>query len=60
MILDDDESNESDKASTRDEAETVSGYVNTRRIQRDTSPYSILVTSELASEPAKSVDVSGL
>ena len=57
MILDDDESDEAD---ARDEVETVSGDVDAKRIQRDTSPHSILTTSELASGPAKSVDVSGL
>lgn len=45
-----------------DEAEGASGevVVNTGRIGRDTSPYNTLATSELASGPIKSIDISGL
>ena len=45
MILDED----SDEASTEDEAEDGASDIETRRTGRDTSPYSTLGSSELAS-----------
>ncbi|KAH8591194.1 hypothetical protein B0O99DRAFT_690798 [Bisporella sp. PMI_857] len=47
MILDDD----SDEASTENEAENGAGDIETRRTGRDTSPYSTPGSSELASGP---------
>jgi len=38
----------------------TSGDVDTGSIGQDTSPYKTLATSELVSEPTKSIDISGL
>jgi hypothetical protein len=57
MILDDDDS---DEASARDEAEGVSGDVDTGRIARDASLHHTFATLELALAPTKSIDTSGL
>jgi hypothetical protein len=55
MILND----ESNEACIRDKAEGAIVDVDIRRIKRDTSLYNTFVTSELASGPAKSINISG-
>jgi hypothetical protein len=57
MILDDDDL---DKAYTGDKAEGAIGDINTRRIGRDTGLYNTFATLELASGPAKSIDIFSL
>jgi hypothetical protein len=57
MILDNDDL---DKACARDKAKGAISDINTRRVERDMSPYNTLVTSELALEPIKSINTSCL
>jgi hypothetical protein len=56
VIINDDESDEAD---TGDEAEGVSGDVETGCIERDPSPHNTLATPELASGSTESIDASG-
>ena len=56
MILDD---NDSDKACAEGEAEGAIGDVDTGCVEWGTSLHNILITSELALEPGKSIDASG-
>ena len=49
MILDNDD--DPVEAGAGDEAEGVSGDVDTRNIEQDASPHTIFTTPELASEP---------
>jgi len=56
VILDDDDSDEAGAGD--DEAEGASGDVDTGRIERDASLQNT-ETSELASAPTKSIDISG-
>jgi len=57
VILVNDDSDEAGAGD--DEAEAASGDVNTGRIERDASLQNSFATSELASAPTKSIDISG-
>ena len=56
MTLDD----ELDKAGIRDKAEGAFSDVDNKYIEQDASLYNTFTTSELASEPTKSISESGL